>query len=410
MRPRGGSRAPLAGLQNDPRVTRRRVIYAHGFDPASSERYRRLIARAGGTGASIGPVAALSPVSEGWRIVAPAEPDAVSVETLFEVIRYEDIVRGWRGRSRFMGLASGFASLARFAISGGLGRSFGFAKEPAFLIFYPLLMLGGLLAGGLALGVIVGAGAGATGWARAPVALAGLGAGALASLRLERALFPYLMLALFDFLVRIAGGRDPAGALDRRIEAFAKPIGGALTAAEADGVDEVLIVGHSLGAVVAVRALGLAIEHRRPEPCGARLSLLTLGSVGGYVSAMGGPGAKAYADDLIRIARARDLFWLDVSSPRDWFSFGLVDPLAMLTPPPAGACSPKVISAKFGPARPDPDDRRTRFRAMGLHMRYLSRPELPGGFDFFAAAAGPLTLRDRFAGRRDSPKARMLAS
>ena len=56
------------------RVRRRRVIYAHGFDPAPSERYRRLVHRVGegrvGVQANTGGVGPITEHSEGWRIDA----------------------------------------------------------------------------------------------------------------------------------------------------------------------------------------------------------------------------------------------------------------------------------------------------------------------------------------------------
>ncbi|MEO0359982.1 MAG: hypothetical protein AAF322_02685, partial [Pseudomonadota bacterium] len=142
----------------------------------------------------------------------------------------------------------------------------------------------------------------------------------------------------------------------------------------------------------------------------ARVSLLTLGSVAGYVACRGGPGAEAFGEAVGRVAAAPNVEWVDVSSPRDWFSFGLVDPLLLTDAPPPSARSPLVVSAKFGPHAPDPDDRRTKFRAMSLHMRYLSPPEAAGGFDVVPLLVGPDRLSQAFAGRRRSPKARMRAS
>lgn len=395
------------------RVRRRKLLYVHGFDPAPSERYRRLLARAGaersGPPPAMGRVAPLSEVSEGWRIELRPGPGAPAVETVFEILRYEDVVRQWRNRAAPARLWAGFAALGRFAASGGLRRAAAFARAPALLLFYPPVALLGFFGGGAALGAAAGAALGGAGAAAAGAA-AGLLLGFFASLRAERALFAHLMLALFEFLIRAAEGRPPAGRLEMKLDTFADRIVAAVAGAARDEVDEVLVVGHSLGAPVAIRALARAMA-RDVDLSGGRaaLSLLTLGSVGGYLSAAGGPGAEDYAEDMIRVASDPDLFWLDVSSKRDAFCFGLVDPLLMLAEAPAAARSPRVISARFGRAAPDPDDPRTRLPAMSLHMRYLAAPDRDGAFDFLAAAAGPRTLADGFAERRDSPKARMRA-
>lgn len=397
-------------------VRRRRVIYVHGFDPAPSERYRRLLARAGadrdGPPPTMTPVAPLSDVSEGWRVSARRQGGG-SVQTVFEILRYEDVVRQWRERPVARRLWSGLSAMARYIRRGGLRRTFAFAVGPGLLFFYPVVMLLGFLLGGLVLGRYAGEAAeiwlGAPDWASQAGRVVGAVFGFWLSLLLERRFFAHLMLSLFDFLIRIAADEPPAGRLEMRVGAFADRIAAAVEAAEDARVDEIVIVGHSLGGLVAVRALAAALERDADLTGGrAKLSLLTLGSVAGYTACAGGPGADAYAADVARVAMEEDLTWVDVSSPRDSFSFGLVDPLLMIDAPPAEARSPKVISAKFGRFRPDPQDRRTRFRAMGMHMKYLGAPDRAGAFDFFAVVSGPQTLQARFAERRNSPRARML--
>lgn len=399
------------------RVRRRRVIYAHGFDPAKSDRYRRLILRAGqgreGLAVAMGEVGPITERSEGWMISAQG-PEG-RVETVFEILRYEDIVRHWRNRPALIGLATGLLSWLRFASMGGLGRAAALAKGPAALFFYPVLMLALFIGVGVVFGGLTGraleAWAGAPAWATQAGRAFGGALGLFLSFRAERALFVHLMLALFDFLIRMAEDRTPSGRLDARVDLFSRRIADCVAEAQAKKVDEILIVGHSLGGLVAVRALAEALARDVDLTGGrAQISLLTLGSVSGYVACHGGPGADAYGAAVGRLASDPDLAWVDVSAPRDWFSFGLVDPLLMMEDPPRDARSPLVISAKFGRFTPDPDDKRTKFRAMGLHMRYLGAPDREGGFDFFETVAGTETLADRFAGRRHSPKAKLLLS
>lgn len=406
-------------------VRRRRVLYVHGFDPASGARYRRLMLRAATAWAEatdapvprFGPVGPLSDHSEGWR-VAGETPEG-RVETVFEILRYEDIVRAWRDAPAALALFRGLWSWARFAFGGGLWRCAALSIGPATLFFYPVLMLLAFIG----LGGAVGANFAETlvpyvgldhesGRGRALGAATMAAGGALGlwlSYRVERSIFIHLMLSLFDMLVRLGADKPPSGRLEIRMDAFADRIVDAVARAPDTDVDEILIVGHSLGGVVAVQALARAMA-RDVDLTGGRASvgLLTLGSVGGYIACAGGQGAAAYGDDVTEVASAADLAWVDVSAPRDWFSFGLVDPLLMVPAPPARARSPLVISARFGPHRPDPEDRRTRFRAMSLHMKYLGPPDQPGGFDLFSLIIGPRTLAAAHRDRRPSPRARML--
>lgn len=397
-------------------IRRRRVLYAHGFDPATAERYRRIMARSGaertGPPPVLSQVAQMSDVSEGWRVTADA--DGERVETVFEILRYEDIVRQWQARPLPKRLWTGLTGWLGFIANGGLRRVFSVAKGPAGLFFYPVMMLAMFIGLGVFTGRMAGEGAemlGAPDWASQVGRAIGALAGLFLSVRLERAFFTHLMLALFDFLFKIAKEEFPSGRLDMRIELFAHRISECVNSANEKKVDEILVVGHSLGGLVAVRALARAMEQDVDLTGGrAKISLLTLGSVAGYVSCHGGLGADRFAADIGRVASDEDLTWVDVSAPRDWFSFGLVDPLLLLDEAPVSAKSPRVISAKFGKASPDPEDRRTRFRAMGLHMKYLAAPDREGGFDFLSVVSGEQSLKERFQGRRNSPRAKMLTT
>lgn len=397
-------------------IRRRRVLYAHGFDPATAERYRRLMARSGAERDSappvLSPVAQMSDVSEGWRITSDANGNRI--ETVFEILRYEDIVRQWRNRPLPKRLWTGLTGWLGFLFNGGLRRVFSVAKGPGGLFFYPVMMLALFIGLGVFTGRMAGEGAemlGAPDWASQVGRVIGAMAGLYLSVRLERAFFTHLMLALFDFLFMIAKEEFPSGRLEMRVELFAHRIAECVNSAKEKKVDEILIVGHSLGGLVAIRALARAMEQDIDLTGGrANVSLLTLGSVAGYVSCHGGVGAERFAVDVENVASDEDLTWVDVSAPRDWFSFGLVDPLLLLEEPPVEAKSPLVISAKFGKASPDPDDKRTRFRAMGLHMKYLAAPDREGGFDFLSVVSGEQSLKERYQDRRNSPRAKMLTS
>lgn len=398
-------------------IRRRRVLYAHGFDPATAERYRRIMARSGAERDCAPPVlsavAQMSDVSEGWRITSDASGGRV--ETVFEILRYEDIVRQWQRRPLPKRLWTGLTGWLGFVFNGGLGRVFAVSKGPAGLFFYPVMMLALFVGLGVFSGRMAGEAAeaylAAPDWASQAGRVVGALIGLYLSTRFERAFFSHLMLALFDFLFRIAREEFPAGRLEMRVELFAHRIAECVNSAKEKKVDEILVVGHSLGGLVAIRALARAMDQDVDLTGGrAKISLLTLGSVAGYVSCHGGVGADRFAQDVTRIASDEDLTWVDVSAPRDWFSFGLVDPLLLLEDPPVEAKSPRVISAKFGKASADPDDKRTRFRAMGLHMKYLAAPDREGGFDFLSVVSGDLTLQERYRDRRNSPRAKMLTT
>ena len=281
------------------------MLYAHGFDPATAERYRRIMARSGAERVSAPPVlsqvAQMSDVSEGWRITA--DHGDGRVETVFEILRYEDIVRQWQGHPLIKKLWSGLTAWFGFIFNGGLKRVFSVAKGPGGLFFYPVMMLALFIGLGVFAGRTAGEGAeilGAPDWASQIGRVVGALVGLYMSVRFERAFFAHLMLALFDFLFKVANEEFPAGRLEMRVELFAHRIAECVNSAKEKKVDEILIVGHSLGGLVAVRSLARAMEQDVDLTGGrAKISLLTLGSVSGYVSCHGGVGAgKSFRESI----------------------------------------------------------------------------------------------------------------
>lgn len=377
-------------------VRRRCVLYVYGFDPAPADRYWRLIKRAGGPGAYFSDIDIGEGGIESWTV------NAGEVETRFEILGYKDIVHSFQSRSAATRLTSGFYWWGKFVLSGAFSRVFQLSRGPARLFLYPLIVFAALYLvcfGGLALlnlGVIYAGGPNTHMLARVAAALPLMVA---LSGYVERIFYPNMMLALFEFLFRLAGGARPSHQINQRIANFADRI----RTVQREKYDEVLVVGHSLGGYLALRALAQTIGDRAERS----VNFMTIGSIAGFIAFQGGPGSVAYSNELAKVASSDKVFWLDVSAPRDWFSFGLLDPLLTVDHAPQQARSPRIISAKFGAWRRDPDDWRTMFQPMGLHMKYLDAPTRSGAFDFFEVTCGAQCLRARYSQRRNSPKAKM---
>ena len=64
---------------------------------------------------------------------------------------------------------------------------------------------------------------------------------------------------------------------------------------------------------------------------------------------------------------------------------------------------PLVISAAFTKTLSPERLRTLRGRWFRLHFQYLCAFDRAGDYDYFAITAGPMTLAQRFAGRRPSP-------
>lgn len=383
-------------------VRRRRVFYIPGYDPIPPRRYRELYrTESAAQGALCGHEIVLRPrkgARFGWGVDARIEGEAV--ETEFEVLVWSDIVRASMGA----GIAATYWQMCRtawiYASTGALWRLMGLRKGPVIAALYPVAMLWAQLmaASAVALALAWGAGAvgsSAVGW------LVGI-VGFVAVLRWFRKndgkFFAYYLMHDYGFSARFNGAEPPA--LEARMDEFAAIV----TAALAEDIDEVLVVGHSSGAHIAVSVLADVVRAGTVSAAGPRLSFLSLGQVVPMVSFL--PGARRLRADLRLLGSTRALTWVDVSAPGDGCAFALCDPVAVSGVAANPRTGPLVLSAAFSQTLRPETWARLRRRYFRLHFQYLcafdNLPSSRDAYDYFAVTAGPMTLADRFATRAPS--------
>lgn len=379
--------------QANQRVTRRVVVYIPGFDPFPPRRYRELYRKEGAEQARLsGYDLALRPAKGGWTVAARIE--GAEVATRFEVLVWHDLVQ----RAMPGGIAATYRQLARTAWvyigSGAIWPLMRLRKGPVLAAFYPVAMLLGQLGlAGLA-GWIV--------WALAALAvpvwlavLPGLAA-AWGPLRLfkrwDGKVFAHYLMHDFAYGAALRGAYPPD--LEARLAGF----GARIRAAMAEGADEVLVVGHSSGAHLAVSVLADLLRQGLPE---GQLSLLTLGQAVPMVSFL--PDAQRLRADLALMAGQGRIPWVDVSAPGDGCTFALCDPVAVTGVAPEGARWPLVLSAAFSQTLSARKQAEMKWRYFRIHFQYLcafdALPDAPDAYDYFRVTAGPLTLWDRMGGR-----------
>ncbi len=399
------------------RVRRRKVFYIPGFDPFPIRRYRELYRSESAAQARI---SGHDLVMEGipgtpgrWRVVW-REAGVPVTRSDFEVLEWSDIVRRRMEGGVLAGYRALVTTLWRYVASGTFFRLVGLRKGPILAALYPIAMLTAQLllavfAGvGLFIGVKWAIGALAAAAGLSPPAALTTGLALAAALAGAAGLLWwfwkhdgrfYAHYLMHDYAHTCSeAGRTPAD-LERRIDDFADRIGRALAAPD---VDEVLVVGHSSGAHLAIAAIARLLRQGRVPEGGARLALLTLGHVVPMVSFL--PEARQLRADLAFLARAERLFWLDVTAPGDVCTFALCDPVAVSgMAPPEGQIWPRVISAAYSLTLAPERWQKLKWRFFRLHFQYLCAFDRPRGYDYFAITAGPEPLAVRFAARPSSP-------
>ncbi|MFN3992027.1 MAG: hypothetical protein ACK4IU_03860 [Tabrizicola flagellatus] len=387
-------------------VFRRHVLYIPGYDPFPPRRYRELYRSEGAAQAAIsGYRLAIQPragETYGWRVAARIEGREVEAEV--EVLVWSDLVQ----QSMAQGIAATYLQLVRTAWAyighGALNRLMRLRKGPMIAALYPIAVL--ILQAVIALLVLFLA-AKAVAWAWLVLVgpgspghwvaiLFGLLAGWL-TLRGFRAMdhrvYAYYLMHDYAFTAGLKGENPPA--LERRMAEFRARIRAAL---ERD-LDEVLVVGHSSGVHLAVSILADLIREGLPARRPA-LGFLSLGQVVPMVSFL--PRAGRLRGDLAYLSTRVELTWVDVSAPGDGCSFALCDPVAVTGVAPEGQRWPLVLSAAFSQTLRPETWRALRRRYFRLHFQYLCAFDRPGDYDYFRITAGPLTLAERFRGRKPS--------
>lgn len=385
-------------------VTRRRVFYVPGYDPFPPRRYRELYRKEGTAQARLSgyTLAMLAPepgeAGYGWRVQTAI--DGQQSEAQITVLVWADLVQASMRRSVLGTYLLMLRTLWIFASTGALRAMIRLRPGPMLAGLWPVAMLIAQLAVALIAGWGLGQGVSSAlpGW---PGLVLGGVAGIALSVALlglfrrwDARLFVYYMLYDFAHTAAHHGAYGPL--LSARLSQFAAQVRAAL---ESD-VGEVLVVGHSSGAALAVSVLA---EVLRADPVHSAppLALLTLGEAIPMQSYL--PRAQRLRRDLRDLSASRALTWVDVTARGDGVCFGLCDPVAVSGVAPPDQRWPLVLSAAFSESLKPETWRRLRWRFFRLHFQYLAAFDAPRDYDYFQITAGPQTLAARYRGRKPSP-------
>lgn len=385
-------------------VARRRVLYIPGYDPIHPRRYRELYRTEGAAQAAISGyglkvMRRQGSARYGWYVNGLF--DDARVDTSVDALVWSDIVRASMATS----IPGTYLALLRtvwvYLSTGALFRLMRLRKGPVIAALYPVVML--LIQ--LLLAVAI---------ALAAASLIGrLELAANLSLALQVSAVIVLVTVVLRWFKKRDGkffahylmhdyayGAATRGAnpeqLEARISEFTEIVADAL----AEDVDEVLVVGHSSGAHLAVSVLADLIREGRTSHDGPALAFLSLGQVIPMVSFL--PQADRLRADLAYLSTRPELFWLDVTAPGDGCAFALCDPVAVSGVAPESQRWPLVISAAFTQTLSPERWRELRWRFFRLHFQYLCAFDRPGDYDYFRITAGPLTLSERYSERKPS--------
>jgi hypothetical protein len=383
-----------------PLVRRRCVFYVSGFDPKGAAHYHALYrdealkqARAGGLELEVGLRKRL-PDGNAWWPVQGIE-DGTETQTHYEFMRWDDVVRAHWPRDRLQLWRDVFVATFFNLRHGSLWRMFQLAWPPALALFIPFAVLTAILLLGPVLAVLLGGGAASLAghWlASVPVVLAVGVLLALAERRLDWRFNMYWLMRSYAFTRLQALGRAPD--LEAKLDAQAGKLAARIARG---GDDEILVVGHSSGAIMAAAIVARALARQEVAGAGApTLSLLTLGQCIPLLATL--PQARRFREELAFLGQHPRLHWIDFSAPPDASCFALCDPCRSLGLP-ARAEHPKLLSPRFADMFDAQGYRALKKDKFRMHFQYLMASERPVEYDYFRITAGAATLPQRFGHR-----------
>ncbi len=377
-------------------VQRRRVHYFSGFDPRGAAYYHRLTRQEASKTQPQGGVlevgrrrkmpGGLAQWQVHWK---PSDTDAgphVVTEHVF--MGWDDIIRAHWSRNPWTLLLEFFRTYRGILADVSLKRTRSIYKTafvtgvlPAVYLLGTLLM--GLLLGGLghwltavwvpsAHGFVLGAI-----WVLAAGTVAAAwGYGASKGL--------FWLLRIFHFIILM--GRGPIAGLEQRTHQWVEQM---VQAQQADPVDEVVLLGHSVGTLVMVEAVEMLLNDKRWQQMLAdrRTRMLTLGQCYPFVAMV--PRAHAFRETLRKLSFDTRLLWVDVTSRIDPLCFYNAHPLVRSGVPHAGAPNPLLFPAKFFQMYEEAHWQQIKKDKLLTHFLYLMTPDRPGNFHLMDVLYGP---------------------
>jgi pimeloyl-ACP methyl ester carboxylesterase len=377
-------------------VGRRHVLYVEGYDPRGAEAYYQLFQRSCDRFGKAWPVeVALDPFAidsddfAHWSLSTKSANWQVAIR--YDFLRLERHIRADMNRPTAQEIIRGLGWLFDDLVSGTQWRIF----RSSWRFGVHLLSIQVLLLIWLALAAAIGiAGAFVVSSFGQPLIL-DIAAGLAAA---TAALFALKPLAHRWFVGQITScwatlrrfGRGQPTWLDHAIEAGARRL---VAAGAANDTDEIVLVGHSTGSVIAAaimaRALALDPDLGRR---GARLVLLTLGAVMPAVALH--PAANRMRDIIGRLASEPTVAWIECQSRKDVMNFEGFDPVGGVGIHVEKRHNPLLWSVRFKEMVSPAYYQHLRWNFFSMHFQYINAGDRRTAHDYMLLIAGPVALAD----------------
>lgn len=374
-------------MTDDPAIRKRVVFHIGGYDPnmVPETAYRRFVRE-------------LKRFEKTWSAEATVSPPTVEanqatwditttgpnwrVETRYCLVRWDDVIgavarQPWWRRILFSQLA-----WFDFVLGGAL---YGYIRTNwryALFFLYPYLIFDAFAIIAWLIGDLVASASGSD-WL-------GVAAGLLIFAGFVRGPCRWfgVVTLLDDWTFSSAYVHGGYPVLDQKLDVIAREID---AAARNPQMDEILVVGHSLGAVIGVDLLARVLVLN--PAIGESKPGLAFLSVGSSILKIGlHRGAKRLHAALQRVAAAPGIFWTEYQALTDVMNFYKSNPVSEIglkTAPDRPVLRIVKISSMLDPVSYE----RIRRNFYRVHNQFVSGNERRTAYDYFMLVCGPLSAK-----------------
>jgi pimeloyl-ACP methyl ester carboxylesterase len=379
-------------------VQRRHVIYVSGYDPRGAQGYFDLFHGTCQRFEKLWPVSArLKPVEIASENFAHWSVDLYGPHwqavTHYYFLRLENLIRSDMEQSTGLQVLRGLGWIGGDLLSGALFRVVAASWRFAVHLLYFQSLLLAWLAAAIIVAFTVDDAANASFHWSAPASIAVSLLAAFATLVALRPLadrWRVVQISSCWKTLRRFGRGQPTW-IDHAVDTGARHLVAVSRASEAD---EVAVVGHSTGGVIAAAIVDRALEldpHLGRN--GPRLVLLTLGSVMPAVALH--PAAQKMRDIVGRLATAPALDWIDCQSRKDVLCFANFDPVDGIGLNVGHErCNPLLWQVSFKDMIAPDEYNRFRWNHFRVHYQYIMAGDRPAHYDYVLLVGGPKSIAE----------------
>jgi hypothetical protein len=366
-------------------VAKRLVFHVGGYDPitphaGAQRRFVREIRRFELTWSVKASISALHDGVDETKWCVSTNGPNWCVETDFRLIRWDDVVEKFSRRTIWYRIPLGVIAFLDFVTAGALWGYLRTNWHYAVFFLYPFVIFVGSIAVVYFFGLYA---LYAIGSIPAVIVVGSV----LAVFVLGPWRWLHLDTLFDDWIFSRAYVRRGNSIIEQRLYRIAKEI---VSVARYSDADELLVVGHSLGAVIAVDLLDRALKL---DPSLGRNGIpVTFLSIGSSILKIGlHRGAERFRTAVQHVAQAPGIFWGDYQARVDIMNFYNINPMAeMLLQTEHG---PTVRLVEFGRMLEQVVYRRIRLKFYRLHCQFISGNDKRASYDYFMLVCGPVSAK-----------------